>query len=351
MPDKPYLLISDTHYHAWDAFSEVMPDGMNSRLKILIDETNRAVDHLVELGGNTVIHAGDMFHTRGSLAPSVINPVKAMWEIISKKGVYVQAIAGNHDLESNETTWLTAATSAMPITFVNEWRFDPTSRSAVMVVSWISKIAKLKEKLEELAEQPKSKAHDLVIHAPVNGVLNGIPPHGLDAEYLSSLGFRRVFAGHYHNHKELLPGIFSIGALTHQTWSDVGTKAGYCLVYPDRVDWFASHAPRFVDLPETFLEIAEGSDILEACDGNYVRATLKEPTAAAEAELRRIVKDAGAKGVLIRSPKATSEMISRRTETTAGIESVDEAVMKFADLKGGSELAALCKRIMESSAA
>ena len=48
---------------------------------------------------------------------------------------------------------------------------------------------------------------------------------------LAKLGFRRVFAGHYHHHCSFEDGkVWSIGATTHQTASDIGTKAGFLLV-------------------------------------------------------------------------------------------------------------------------
>lgn len=344
---KPYLLLSDTHYHDWDAFSSITEDGINSRLQILLEETERAFRHLREEGGDKIIHAGDMFHTRGSLVPSVLNPVIKLYKYWSER-MSINAIAGNHDLESNTTHWLTAATSAMPVFFAPQIR----RLDDVVMVNWIPKMEDLAKALEDLRDRHRDHSQlDVVIHAPVNGVLNGIPPHGLDSDYLASLGFRRVFAGHYHNHKHFGNGVYSIGALTHQTWSDVGTKAGYCLVYPDRVDWFESHAPKFVSLPDGFLEEAEEVDMLDACDGHYVRATLKSATAVEEAEVRARIEAAGAKGIILRNSKASVETITRRSETLEGVETIDQAVAKFAERKGGKALVSVCEQIMKACVA
>lgn len=50
-----------------------------------------------------------------------------------------------------------------------------------------------------------------IIHAPVNGVVLGIPDHGFDGKELASYGFGLVLAGHYHNHKK-------IGTVANSRW-------------------------------------------------------------------------------------------------------------------------------------
>lgn len=338
----PYLLISDTHYHSWDAFSTVTPDGVNSRLDILLAQTRRAFDGLRAAGGNHVFHAGDMFHTRGSLVPSVINPVREEYSWAASNGLRTFAIAGNHDLESNDTRWLTAATSAMPVDFTE----DVSRLGDIVLVNWHSSVKALMTTLEALAAETSDKQLvDLIIHAPVDGVLAGIPSHNLTANMLAGLGFRRVFSGHYHNHKDFGNGVYSIGALTHQTWSDVGTKAGYCLVYPDRVEWYDNSAPKFIDVNAELVEHATPEELSPLVSGNYCRTTLIDPTAKSEARTRKVLNEAGAAGVLLRSQKSASAMTTRREETK-GIASLEATVSKYAELKGGAPLAALCAEIM-----
>ncbi|EJS3593201.1 exonuclease SbcCD subunit D, partial [Salmonella enterica] len=38
----PYGVISDPHYHRWDAFATTNADGLNSRLEIQLDATKEA---------------------------------------------------------------------------------------------------------------------------------------------------------------------------------------------------------------------------------------------------------------------------------------------------------------------
>ena len=100
---NPYGVASDVHCHSWSAFSTVDADGVNSRLRIILDELLRAAKVLKKRGGNRLIICGDLFHVRGSVKPSVMNPTYETFEQISKMGIDVDAIAGNHDLEGNDS--------------------------------------------------------------------------------------------------------------------------------------------------------------------------------------------------------------------------------------------------------
>ena len=117
----------------------------------------------------------------------------------------------------------------------------------MVIIPWIASIAKLKEAIEYVAPADRPGC-DLLLHAPLDNVIPGIPDHGLEPSYLASLGFRRVFCGHYHHHAEPAPNVFSIGSLTGQTWSDIGAKAGFLIVTETEVNWRSTHAPSFVEI-------------------------------------------------------------------------------------------------------
>ena len=133
-----------------------------------------------------------------------------------------------------------------------------------------------------------------------------------------------MFSGRSHHHKDFGNGVYSIGAATHQTWSDVGTKAGWLLVYPDKEVWHASHAPSFIDL--TGAEEPEEVPLL--VDGNYVRARIGTASAKDVAEFRQLLEDAGAKGVIVQAIPETAA--SKRAGVTAkSLAALDQAVADY----------------------
>lgn len=333
---KPYLLISDSHYHAWSQFANTN-SGINSRLQATITATLEAAAKLRSLGGNTIIHAGDTFHVRGRVAPSVLNPVMDLYKSLIRSGMRVLMIPGNHDLEKNESERAGNAVTALESVGVKVAHvpyYDEESR--VILFPWYSKVLDLLRSMDSYYDQLSdigiaTGSIDAIIHAPVDGVLPHLPSHGLDADRLADCAYRRVFAGHYHNHKDLGDDVYSIGALTHQSWGDVGSRAGFCIAYPDRVEQFETSAPQFLDI--------ESSDPKDFA-GNFVRARLEFEKPEEIEKLRAEILSHGALGVHIMPVRKT---VVTRVATSASVTStgtIEESIQNYTTKQGlgGDEL-------------
>jgi DNA repair exonuclease SbcCD nuclease subunit len=212
MAKWPYLVLSDIHAHAWSAYSTRLPDGMNSRLKVILDEIVRAADELQSAGGDTIYIAGDFLHTRGSMDPEVFNPLHKTIENLAFDNA-IRGIPGNHDLKDRDTTELgnaiqtLAAIDNVEIITNRSGMFFPDH--SVLMIPWHGSKDTLRATIKELHDAHGGPAAgpaamgvmDLIIHVGIDGVLQGVPDHGLSPEEVASWGFRRVFAGDYHNHK------------------------------------------------------------------------------------------------------------------------------------------------------
>lgn len=345
-----YGLAADLHLHSWSAFSSTNADGMNNRLSMLLDEIERLCKATHEAGGSDVIFAGDVFHVRGSVAPSVLNPLRDCLAVMHDRyRVHFTILAGNHDLESKDSKRMTSAVTALEcawVTVVNE----PTKIKDIdaYLVPWFDDIASLKQVLENLCVPASLRGEfDLIIHAPIDGVIEGLPAHGLDPDYLAGLGFKRVFAGHYHNHRQMHPGVavpkgtgkspedfdyygevWSIGALAHHSWSDVGSRAGFLLVHDDEVHWKPSQLPAFVDLGS--LVDVPTEDLPGMVKGNYIRVRIEADKVAEVEGVRKELLDMGARAVLTQpQPKAPVRAGVERATTTAGA-SLEVSIKAFA---------------------
>lgn len=283
----PYSVSSDQHCHSWSAFSSPNEDGINSRLAIILGELKRQARTLLAAGGTDMFLGGDLFHVRGRIEPEVFNPTMDTFREICGMGVKVYAIAGNHDLTGKNSERLGNAMQALDeldgFQAITEPRLILAGGEKVMMIPWFEDL----DELRSLAINSADAQTDLIIHAPLNGVIKGIPDHGLDPVEVKMWGYRRVFIGHYHNHRESAKNVFSIGATTHQTWSDPGTKAGFLMV-GDTVEFHESLAPQFVNIDD----VGEIDPV--SVNGNYVRLRLKDADADDLAAAREALKQAGA---------------------------------------------------------
>lgn len=347
---KPYGIISDSHHHQWSAFSTVNADGVNSRLQVLLDETKRCAAEVRLAGGNTLVHAGDLFHVRGNLAPSVLNPTIDCYRDIIKGGVDVILLAGNHDLEGKDAARVSSAITSLEgvgCKIINKTNYDAASYVDLVMIPWQQNIADLKAAIE-FCDPADRIDTDLIIHAPIDGVIKGLPDHGLTDDYLAKLGFHRVFAGHYHHHKNFGNGVYSIGALAHHTWGDIGTKAGFLIVKEgEPVRWFKSHAPEFIEVTaETDLE-----DVALLVDGNFVRVKTSLTKASEVEEVREFLTECGAKGVVVLAQKDAT-VTARTGSTISAGASIEVSVGDFIKTRAfanSERLAILCQDILKET--
>lgn len=302
------LIVSDVHLHNWSPFSHITSDGVNSRLQTILDALDEATQSIGK--GDTLYITGDLFHVRGHIQPSVMNPTLELFKKIIARKIKVRIIPGNHDLESKNTTKLTNALQALEAVgceIVNELTVFEDEK--VVMVPWVDSLDDLRHIITDvrmdLGDQEEDdprytpqEEYTLMIHAALNGVIS-IPDSGLDAEELEDLSYKEVFCGHYHNHKSFEGDVYSVGALTHQTWSDVGTVAGYILVHDSgAITHQSTSAPKFVDYDDEWSD----EEALDKCEGNYVRVKLGQVTEKEIREIRECIEsDYKALGVIVKS--------------------------------------------------
>lgn len=337
---------ADLHMNNWNAFSQANSDGENSRLRIQIDELLRCAEEVRDRGGKYLVVAGDVFHVRGSLAPSVLNPVSDAFERITKEfGLFPIILSGNHDLESRDSSRLSSSVTALEkagCTIIHETTVMEDLGFAM--IPWFERVRKnarypgtsLQEAIESI-DPAKRKDLVLFIHAPIDGVIEGLPAHGLTPEYLQDLGFKAVFSGHYHNYKDLGGGVYSIGASTQQTWSDVGHKAGFIIYDNGKVEWRASRAPEFVEIDAD----TDPEEIPMIVDGNYVRAKFNVNKASDIEAARSFLTKQGAKGVVILPQKAVAAIHERGTTSIKTGASVEASISSYISAGSFSNTAAL----------
>lgn len=341
---KPYAIISDLHLHGWSAFSSTTADGENTRHLAICQAIREAVIALCKRGGDTLFIAGDIFHRRGEIAPNILNPSMDLFREIIGQGVKVYAIPGNHDLTANDSqrvgNSVTALESVGVIVAHEPMVVDLSDDHKVVLFPWYSSVKELiaqmgdmrEDLVEDTIEHDAEPWLDAIIHAPIDGVLPHLPPHGLDAHALSGTGFNRVFSGHYHNHKDMGNGVYSVGALTHQTWGDINSLAGYLIVEGEEVTHYETSHPKFVDLTGDETE----EEAAAKCKGNYVRVRGEFEKESELKEIRQGVVDLGALGVqVIPVKRITVTRGGGAATTTTGV-SLEESIKAFLDKKSAT---------------
>lgn len=355
---RPYGLCADLHAHNWTAFSHIDVEGVNSRLRQIMDEFQRCCVHAHKSGAERVFIAGDLFHVRGSLKTSVLNYINFRLRQASRLHcVEIVIMPGNHDLEDAEVTDFGDAATVL------ETGDDPDASivvchntaiyddERVVLIPWENTRSGLLERVQEVREEliagdSDPADYDLLLHTGINGVITGMPDHGWAVSELDAFGFKRVFAGHYHAHRVFDLGdgrsVVSIGAMTHQTWGDVGTISGYIIVEGADFEQFQDCAPKFVN----FEDVESEEDIT----GNYVRVRGADYDEDDINRIREALDGSGAAGVSIQAiPK---NKVITRTKTTSKTVRIEQSVtdwVKKADLRNQEEVEKLALDVLSEA--
>ncbi|SUE95853.1 Calcineurin-like phosphoesterase superfamily domain [Ectopseudomonas mendocina] len=344
----PFGICSDNHLHNWSAFSSINADGLNNRLAHILDEIATAAIQVQANGGKRLYFAGDLFHVRGSVSPTVLNPAIDLFKKITGLGVQCRILTGNHDLESRDSEALSSACETLRtvegVDVVSEPKLFADDK--VAMIPWYDSMDRVRAEIESIVVELGGAAHEwtLIIHAPVNGVIAGLPDHGFWSAELAKYGFKRVFSGHYHNYKSFPGNVYSVGASTHQTWNDVNTLAGFLIVDDKTVSWIESGAPKFIDYNASW----DDDQAIEHCKGNYVRVRLGEATDEEVTFIRDHVMALGAAGCVVQAIPTPKTAATSRSTTVSSAMTTRQSISEWIKTNAGSVagLETLCDEIM-----
>lgn len=266
--------------------------------------------------------AGDLFHVRGSIKPSVFNKVVDFFN--KNPEINYVILAGNHDLETKdatkETSALTPLGELVNVSVVNE----PTNLG-ISFLPWIESIQIDDIKNAFDFSQTYASRKDLILHAPISGVFDHIPD-GLSPDELAKLPFRRVFSGHFHSYKQLNEKVYSIGSIAQFTFGDKDNKTGFLVVYPEKVFRFESNQPKFKEMNLTSLK---GFDYTKI-DNTYLKVNLDAHLPQDKLEtLRSALIKKGAKGVIFQTVRQNQQR-SEEDSVKAGA-SLEVSVSQYID--------------------
>jgi hypothetical protein len=193
-----------------------------------------------------------------------------------------------------------------------------------LLVPWVKDLAALRRIIND------ARANHVVVHAPLNGVIKGIPDHGLTPSDFEGLSLDYAFCGHYHNHRrfDIADGqVVSVGALTHQNWGDTEAKAGYIILNDkNELEQRATTAPRFVKV-----DAAGYRYLPEECyRENYVKVINGDWTDPAEIqEVKDYLLLLGAKAVLVEG--AVKRPVTTRGTKTGAAPTLDTILGEYLD--------------------
>jgi len=225
--------LSDTHLGAAGFSRRVSLSGINQREEDICNSYIWALDRIIELKPELVIHSGDLFN---SVRPTnrIINLAIRQLLRLTSIDIPVIIISGNHDTPKQRGVGsIFSFFEVFPgLRLVYQDRYEKVriKNLAVHAVPHCLSASTFQAELEKIEADPEANYNILVLHGVVSGIKEFSMGELSELEIPSSLfkkGFDYVALGHYHRHTQVEERVFYAGSTERLSMAELGQEKGF----------------------------------------------------------------------------------------------------------------------------
>lgn len=267
---KPMIVVvADTHIFGHQQFATIGPDGMNSRVRIVLDKLIEAAKWGRDREVPYFVHLGDVFHTRDFISYRIWNAAFETFRTVCSTFHNSFFVIGNHDILGNQAGYTIDAFRAIPNVQIVDRAIDyPLIGEGVRFIPWLWKDHVTTPDLEHMNEAFRTSPTSVILaHCPIKGATLNPLANQLwdDGVTLESQRFN-AFIGHCHIRQAVAMNAFHLGSLCPVTAAEDRQAGGFGVVNDDgSLQIIDNDAPRFITVRRG-QEVAAGE-----LKGNYVR--------------------------------------------------------------------------------
>jgi exonuclease SbcD len=229
-----FVHISDSHLGASGFSRRLSPSGYNQREEDICNSFTSAVDKIIELKPDFVLHTGDLFH---SVRPTnrIINfAIRQILRIVNLQ-IPMVIISGNHDTPKQRSvgsvfSFFEVFSPLLHLVYKNKYECIHLDNTVIHAIPHCLDQEGFKEELSKVKIDQDAGYNILMLH----GVVAGIPEFSMgelsEQEIPTSyfdLGFNYVALGHYHRHCQVSPGVVYAGSTERLSMSELGQEKGF----------------------------------------------------------------------------------------------------------------------------
>jgi DNA repair exonuclease SbcCD nuclease subunit len=246
------LIYSDIQFNPWREFSEILPNGRNSRFQDQLNVQQEIFEYAISSDVELVIHTGDLFETLSErIDKQVFLTVFDYFVQFSKAGVATILLVGNHDkIRKGETDY----TILSPFREIDNVLVIDSPVTQVVDDTSLVFIPHTREKfgleVKNQIKAVKTKHKYLFSHQGVTGAIVGPRDEILKDEYtINDFGvsfFEYVFNGHYHKPQTLGGGKFrGVGSPIQRDFGERADRKGFIILDTDegKIEYIETKTP------------------------------------------------------------------------------------------------------------
>jgi len=269
--------ISDSHL-GYTAYRRLDPEtGVNQREEDVSRAFQEAIDKIIEIKPDVVLHSGDLFD---SVRPSNRVTTFAIRQLLRLVGenIPVVIISGNHSTPRRRGTGSILSLFGFfpPLRPVYRGAYERIKIGDLMVhaIPQCPSSAQLEQELKKVEIDRESRYNILMLHAAVAGLrefsMHEFNEQEVATSYLDS-NFSYIALGHYHKFTRIQHNAYYAGSLERFSFNEVGQEKGFLEIDLDKRPlqpiFHRLESPRLmIDLPDIAGKFMSTSDLMKAIE-------------------------------------------------------------------------------------
>jgi len=224
--------LADSHL-GLSAFHRLDPEtGMNLREMLVYRHFLSAVDRIVALRPDAVVHAGDIFHSVRPKTMAYTTVLEALTRL-EEAGIPLVVIAGNHDMAKSRYTtspFEVLDYHSAPLHAAYRYRYEPVDLGDTRfhLIPNLLQADQYREEFDRI-EPLREGRNVLVTHGLATTLrdyrLNTVMEHEIDATMLSP-DFDYIALGHFHGRKQVAERAWYCGSAEYCSYGEIRDRKG-----------------------------------------------------------------------------------------------------------------------------
>jgi len=243
-----FVHISDSHLGASGFSRRLSPSGYNQREEDICNSFASAVDQIIQLSPDFVLHTGDLFH---SVRPTnrIINfALRQILRMVNLSQdpefgqIPMVIISGNHDTPKQRSvgsvfSFFEVFSPFLQLVYKNKYECIHINHTAIHAIPHCLDQENFREELAKVRIDQEAKYNILMLHGVVAGIpefsMGELSEQEIPTSYLKTrnsgfdLGFDYVALGHYHRHCQVAPLVIYAGSTERLSLSELGQEKGF----------------------------------------------------------------------------------------------------------------------------
>lgn len=245
--------IADTHL-GLSAFNRIDPEtGMNLREQLIYDNFLAAIDQIIDIHPDALVHAGDLFHQVKPKTRAYTTALDALCRL-QDAGIPMIVIAGNHSMAKTRYTASPFEvlerggyrSNDLYVAHNNRYRRVELGDTVFHLIPNMLQPQGYRAAFEGIEFSPGTNV--LVTHGLASNLkdkrLHTVAEHELDATIISDR-FDYIALGHYHGQKKIADNAWYSGSIEYCNYGEITETKGGLVVNLD------TNRVQRIDLPHT----------------------------------------------------------------------------------------------------